>query len=97
MLSLILIAITSLSLAALIAIFIALRSQQLSTQRLEQQLRIQQADWQQWLGRSEARAEADQEIRENLLKLLRENQSEQQLGRQKFDEHQIKSLKLLQE
>lgn len=85
------------SLAAVIYLITRLQANHRLLKELLQTNHQQQTDWQQWLGRQEARATSEHELRSDLLKLMREMQSEQAQQRQKFDEYQIKSLKLLQE
>ncbi len=51
----------------------------------------------QWLIRFEERDRYQNEMRDNIIRMLKEQQGEQHLQRARFDEHQINSLKMLQD
>lgn len=60
-------------------------------------LKNYQSKLQETLIRLEERERQQTELRENIFKLSREQQQEQQLFRQQFDQHQVKNLQFLQE
>ena len=67
------------------------------TQESARQLAEQLKSWELWQLRFEEREKMANELRDKLLGAQKEQQTEQRKQREHFDEHQIKSLKLLQE